>query len=93
MDPERFDSFIRSLTTVRTRRSLTRLVGGLTLSTLIAAFGSEQVAAARARVGHDARRSLSANHTSASTLISVIALRRVAHARVPAPRPNRESAA
>src|SRR4051812_40681081 len=50
MDPRRFDSLVRSLTTLRTRRSLTRLAGGLTLSTLFAVVGNEEVAAG-ARLG------------------------------------------
>ncbi len=51
MDAERFDGLARSLTTIRSRRSLTRLLGGLGLGGGFAVWGARETLAAKRTAG------------------------------------------
>ena len=51
MDADRFDSLARSLTATRSRRSLTRLFGGLGLGGVLSVWGAPETRAAKRNAG------------------------------------------
>ena len=56
MDADRFDGLARSLTTIRSRRSLTRLLGGLGLGGGLAVWGATETLAAKRDAGEPCTR-------------------------------------